>query len=387
MSDPWQDMPDPWQEPGQSSRSWRRRSTPEPTARGAAPKSAARKRCASSRDPPQPPARRLASGGAYTVVPPPPTRSPPPTSDAYRGVASFDDARAPWSRDTLRPIDQDEEEPLVIQCARERWVRYAHKYTPQASTGWRPHMAGCNDFQCYECGTVFADIYVASGLTRAADDQAMRQAGRAARRYAEHPDSTVPRAPPQNVSGHPADAYLGVNQRFLRETDDLDYPLVVNDKGGPQPVALGTAEAKEWFVNSTFNGEPGDLIRAWRQVDAEGNPRLKLFKKSDADLTRAARAASAAGVPGQRRWQEEIDEVFSDSPDLMFPTATHCLEPPVAYPDDSTSRVPLCALRDVESQGEHMGSDWCKGRTGRICSAYATKCNYGRLCPNIHTVS
>ena len=175
-------MPDPWQEPGQSSRSWRRRPTPEPTARSAAPKSAARKRCASSRDPPQPPARRLASGGAYTVVPPPPTRSPPPTSDAYRGVASFDDAHAPWSRDTLQPINQDDEEPLVTRCARERWTRYAHKYTSQTSAGWRPHMAGRNDFQRYECGTVFPDIYVASGLTRADDDQAMRQAGRAARR-------------------------------------------------------------------------------------------------------------------------------------------------------------------------------------------------------------
>ena len=75
----------------------------------------------------------------------------------------------------------------------------------------------------------------------------------------------------------------------------------------------------------------------------------------------------------------------------MFSNPTHCPEPPVAYPTgrNPTGRtsVPLCTLRDVQSQGEHMGSDWCKRRTGRFCPDYTRKCNYGRLCPHIHSVA
>ena len=40
-------------------------------------------------------------------------------TDAYREVASFDDAGAPWSRDTFMPLDTAEPEEPVAQCVRE----------------------------------------------------------------------------------------------------------------------------------------------------------------------------------------------------------------------------------------------------------------------------
>ena len=216
--------------------SWQRRATPAPTARGAQPKSV-RKRSGSPREPPPAPtSRRLTPGSASTVLPPPPTRSPPPTTDVYRDVASFDDACAPWSRDSFKPLDTAEPEPPVAQCARERWVRYGHRHTPQESTGWRPHMAGFNEFLCHECRTVFPDLYQGVGHTRADDVQAVRQARRAARRYSAQTDSPVPGAQSRNVPVHPADAYLGDNCRLLTESDDPQYPIVHNDQGVPQPL-------------------------------------------------------------------------------------------------------------------------------------------------------
>ena len=225
--------------------------------------------------------------------------------------------------------------------------------------GWRPSSSGQNAFLCHESRTVFPALYQVRGHARADDEQALRQAGRAARREASSAGTTVPgTASGCALSVDPRDAYLGDSRKFLQETGNPDFPRVVNDDGVFQPMSLGTPQAKHWFLHSTFNGSPGDIILASKTLDQEGEPYLKLFNKSSdirTDFDSAARAAAAAGLPGQRRWQDTVDSVFNDSPACMFPDAPHTSVPPVAYPDSSETPVPLCTLRDVQFQGEHMG--------------------------------
>ena len=329
---------------------------------------------------------------ASTVMPPRPPRLPPIVLPTYPTVAAFDDPRAPWPRESPTGGRSDFEPTAQLsEYCQKRWFLYCRKFTPLSVVGWRPSFSGKNAFLCHESRTVFPALYQARGHARADDEQALRQAGRAARREASSAGTTVPGTTSDSaLSVDPRDAYLGDSRKFLRETDNPDFPCVVNDEGVYQPMMLGTPQAKIWFLKSTFNGSPGDLIKASKDRDQEGKPYLKLFNKhSDiqTDFDSAARAAAAAGLPGQPRWQEAVDEVFKDSPTRMFPDAPHTITPPVAHPVSPDRPVPLCTLRDVQFRGEHMGSDWCRKRSGRICIKYPSQCCYGRLCNKIHTQS
>ena len=111
-----------------------------------------------------------------------PTRPTPRTLPSYSQVDSFDDDQAPWSRQRL-PEELDLTNPVARYC-NNRWYHYGRKFTPRGPNGWRSAQSGQNSFLCYECRTVFPDLYAARGHSRADDEQALRQAGRAARRQA-----------------------------------------------------------------------------------------------------------------------------------------------------------------------------------------------------------
>ena len=365
-----------------------RRGAEERPARGAAPKSVRTERKRAPSRGPSPAPRRL-TVEEVSEIPPPPSRPLPSNLPNYRSVAEFDDARAPWSRETFKPKDEDKVEHIVSMVARLRWYTFCHKYTPQLLTGWHPGLACYNEFQIYELDKVFPVWYRGRGHARSDDVQAQRQANRAARRLSmsARASSTVSvPARPRTRFVHPLDVYLGDNANLLQETSDPMYPIVNNDAGVPQPILLGAVQARDWFLNTRIGGEWGDLIKASQERREDGTPQLQLFKKSPSDLANALKAANAVGIPGHKTWREEMSAVFTDQPDEMFSNPDHCPEPPRAHPSASTT-VPLCVLRDVQSQVEHMGSDWCGPRTGRLCGNFASKCKYGRLCRNIHTVS
>ena len=122
--------------------------------------------------------------GADAGIPPPPLRPLPPNVPNYSSVEAFDDAKAPWSRTTGRPKDENKEEDMASRVSRQRWYRFCRKHASQLLIGWHPTVACYNEFQMYELGQVFPDLYQGRGLARSDDVQAQRQASRAARRVA-----------------------------------------------------------------------------------------------------------------------------------------------------------------------------------------------------------
>ena len=190
----------------------------------------------------------------------------------YSTVEDFDAADSPWSRATGMPKNEEEEEEMLSFVTRERWLNTCSKHVSQLSVGWHPNLACFNRFQEYELGDVFPHLYQQHGLARSGDVQAQRQASRAAHRVAlsARASSTVPGpaiafAGQKTVFEHPIDSYLGENANLLHETNDPMCPTVVNDDGVPQPPSLGSVQAREWFLNSKFGNEWGDLTKAWRE--------------------------------------------------------------------------------------------------------------------------
>ena len=254
MSDRWKDTA--WAGWNYELQPWQRRAQDELQSPGApsayppaGPAGRPRKRGGSSHGPhrgdlPRPRVAPSSDARASTVMPQRPTRLPPRPLPTYLTVDSFDDPRAPWSRESPTGGCSDfEPVPLSLYC-QNRWFQYCRKFTPQSVVGWRPSFSGKNAFLCHESPTVFPALYQARGHARADDEQALKQAGRAARREASSAGTTVPgSASRRTQSVNPKDAYLGDRHKFLRETDNPDFPRVVNDDGVYQPMMLGTPQA------------------------------------------------------------------------------------------------------------------------------------------------